>query len=278
MVFDAEKATKATVEWIRGWFNENGPGCNAIVGISGGKDSSIAAALCAEALGKERVIGVLMPNGEQSDIDMAKLLVNHLGIKHYIINIKGAFDSLIAELGEAGVEAGKDTIINLPPRLRMSTLYAVGQSCNGRVVNTCNLSEDWVGYSTRYGDSVGDFSPMSNLTVTEVKEIGHLLGLPYELVEKTPIDGLCGKTDEENLGLPTLLKEVIFELEGIDLTACEDLNNRQYLLYESKYPWNMTTIDCFMTPERLSNLYRKYLKIISDLDFVIECHGVEGTC
>ena len=89
---------------------------------------------------------------------------------------------------------------NLPPRIRMSTLYAISQSLNGRVCNTCNLSEDWVGYSTRYGDSVGDFSPMSNLTVTEVKEIGYLLGLPKMLVDKTPIDGLCGKSDEENLG------------------------------------------------------------------------------
>ena len=98
------------------------------------------------------------------------------------------------------MELTSQAIQNLPPRIRMSTLYAISQSNNGRVVNTCNLSEDWVGYSTRYGDSVGDFSPMSNLTVTEVKAIGHLLGLPKELVDKTPIDGLCGKTDEENLG------------------------------------------------------------------------------
>lgn len=200
MDFDAGKATEATVSWIREWFEKNGKGCNAIVGISGGKDSSIAAALCAEALGKDRVIGVLMPNGEQSDIDMAKLLVNHLGIKHYIINIKGAFDSLIAELGEAGVEAGKDTIINLPPRLRMSTLYAVGQSCNGRVVNTCNLSEDWVGYSTRYGDSVGDFSPLSCFTTDEIRAMGRFVGLPSVLVDKVPTDGLSGMSDEEKLG------------------------------------------------------------------------------
>ena len=156
MGFDAEKAVKATVEWIRDWFDRNGPGCNAIVGISGGKDSSIAAALCCEALGSDRVIGVLMPNGEQSDIDMAKLLVEHLGIKHYVINIKAAFDAIIEQMELAEIEVSKDSIINLPPRLRMSTLYAVGQSHNGRVVNTCNLSEDWVGYSTRYGDAAGD--------------------------------------------------------------------------------------------------------------------------
>ena len=200
MGFDAEKAVKATVKWIRDWFEVNGPGCNVIVGVSGGKDSSIAAALCAEALGKERVIGVMMPNGEQSDIDMAKLLVDHLGIENYTINIKGAFDSVISEMKAAGLEPSKDTIINLPPRLRMSTLYAVCQSRNGRVVNTCNLSEDWVGYSTRYGDSVGDFSPMSCFTTAEIRAMGRVLGLPEVLIEKVPSDGLSGMSDEDKLG------------------------------------------------------------------------------
>lgn len=198
-MFDALKVKNDCVAWIRDFFEQNGKDCNAVVGISGGKDSSIAAALCVEALGRDRVIGVLMPQGEQHDIDMAYLLVNHLGIKHYEVNIKAAVDGLLNALPEE-LEVTTLTKTNLPPRIRMSTLYAVSQSVNGRVANTCNLSEDWVGYSTRYGDSVGDFSPMSHLTVTEVKEIGHLLGLPKELVEKTPIDGLCGKSDEENLG------------------------------------------------------------------------------
>ena len=198
-MFDAVKVKNDCVEWIRDFFKENGDGCNAIVGISGGKDSSVAAALCVEALGKDRVIGVLMPQGEQKDIDAAYMLVNHLGIKHFVVNIKAAVDGLISALPKE-LSLTPQTMQNIPPRVRMTTLYAISQSNNGRVVNTCNLSEDWVGYSTRYGDSVGDFSPMSNLTVTEVKEIGHLLGLPRELVEKTPIDGLCGKTDEENLG------------------------------------------------------------------------------
>ena len=200
MSFDAEKATKATVEWIRGWFEKNGPGCNAIVGISGGKDSSIAAALCVEALGRDRVVGVLMPNTSQSDIDMAQLLVRHLGIENYTINIGGAFDALTEQIREAGIELSKDSIINLPPRLRMSTLYAVGQSRNGRVVNTCNLSEDWVGYSTRYGDYAGDFSPMSFFTTAEIRAIGRVLGLPSVLIEKVPTDGLSGMSDEEKLG------------------------------------------------------------------------------
>ena len=196
-MFNAEKVKNECVQWIRDFFEENGKGCNAVVGISGGKDSSIVAALCVEALGKDRVIGVLMPNGEQADIDMAKLLVDHLGIKHFIVNIKAAVDGIINAIP---FELSVQSKTNLPPRIRMATLYAVSQSHNGRVANTCNLSEDWVGYSTRYGDSAGDFSPCSHLTVDEVKQIGRLLGLPSELVDKVPSDGLCGKTDEDNLG------------------------------------------------------------------------------
>lgn len=196
-IFHAEKTKNECVQWIRDFFEKNGPGCNAVIGISGGKDSSIVAALCVEALGKERVIGVLMPNGEQADIDMAKLLVEHLGIRHYIVNIKDAVDGITKNIPFALSEQSR---FNLPSRIRMATLYAVSQSNNGRVANTCNLSEDWVGYSTRYGDSVGDFSPCSNLTVQEMKAIGRLLGLPAVLVDKVPIDGLCGKTDEDNLG------------------------------------------------------------------------------
>lgn len=198
-MFDALKVKNDCVNWIREFFEKNGPDCNAVIGISGGKDSSVAAALCVEALGKDRVIGVLMPNGVQHDIDMAQLLVDHLGIKHYIVNIKDAYEGLVKSF-PSDLTMSEQTKINISPRIRMTTLYAVSQSCNGRVVNTCNLSEDWVGYSTRYGDAAGDFSPMSYLTVTEVKAIGRVLGLPDTLVDKTPIDGLCGKTDEENLG------------------------------------------------------------------------------
>ncbi len=199
-MFDAAKVREEIVRWIRDWFERNGKGCNAIVGISGGKDSSVAAALCVEALGKERVIGVLMPNGEQSDIAMSRLLTAHLGIEHYVINIQDGYQGLLGEVRQALCTVSRDTEINLAPRLRMSTLYAVAQSRNGRVVNTCNLSEDWVGYSTRYGDSAGDFSPLSMLCVREVKALGRELGLPECLVEKVPIDGLCGQTDEEKLG------------------------------------------------------------------------------
>lgn len=198
-MFDARKVKNDCVAWIRDFFAENGPDCCAVVGISGGKDSSVVAALCAEALGKDRVIGVLMPCGEQADIDMARLLVNHLGIRHFVVNIQDAVEGL-----KRGIpfELSVQSRTNLPPRIRMSTLYAVAQSFNGRVANTCNLSEDYVGYSTRYGDGAGDFSPCAHLTVQEVKAVGRELGLPDVLVDKVPIDGLCGKTDEENLGFP----------------------------------------------------------------------------
>lgn len=208
-MFNAKKVKDTLVQWIRDWFEENGPGCNAIIGISGGKDSSVVAALCVEALGKDRVIGVMMPDGEQGDIDVSKKIINYLGIKSIEVNIKGACDSVICSIMRGAVhnpdfqdydKPSDQTLVNLPPRIRMATLYAISQSVNGRVSNNCNLSEDWVGYSTRWGDSVGDFAPLANLTVTEVKAIGYELGLPAEFIEKVPSDGLCGKTDEDNLG------------------------------------------------------------------------------
>ncbi len=226
-MFNAQIVKEQCVEWIRDFFDKNGNGCNAVVGISGGKDSSVAAALCVEALGKDRVVGVLMPQGEQHDIDKAFMLVNHLGIKHYVVNVKAAVEGILSALPE-DLQVTAQTVQNIPPRIRMSTLYAVSQSCNGRVCNTCNLSEDWVGYSTRYGDSVGDFSPMSNLTVTEVKEIGYLLGLPRELVDKTPIDGLCGKTDEENLGFTYAVLDRYIRTGEIDDEATKDLIDRRH--------------------------------------------------
>lgn len=215
--FDVKKATEKTVEWIRDFFENNGPGCNAVLGISGGKDSSVVAALCVEALGRDRVIGVLMPKGEQADISASRLLVNHLGIKSYEINILKAVEGIEKELEGLDFDYTSQAKTNLPPRIRMSTVYAVSQCLNGRVANTCNLSEDWVGYSTRYGDSVGDFSPISKFTVQEVKAMGRYLGLPEELVEKTPTDGLCGKTDEDNLGFTYAVLDRYIR-EGI----CED--------------------------------------------------------
>lgn len=201
-MFDAKIVKNEVIQWLRDWFDKNGKDCNAVVGISGGKDSSVVAALSVEALGKDRVIGVLMPNHIQDDIGYSYLLCEHLGIKNYTVDVGVAIDELLNNIHfrATDIEISDQTKTNLPARIRMATLYAISQSMNGRVANTCNLSEDWVGYATRYGDAAGDFSPLSQLTVTEVKAIGRELGLPSELVDKTPTDGLCGKTDEDNLG------------------------------------------------------------------------------
>lgn len=198
------------VEWIRNYFAENGPTCMAVIGISGGKDSSVTAALCAEALGSDRVLGVLMPNGVQPDIDDSYRVVKALGIPHVEINIASSFDGLIEELKgnqelkeiTGSDELAKEAIINLAPRIRMATLYAIGQCLpkGGRVVNTCNMSEDYVGYSTKYGDAAGDFSPLAELLVEEVLQIGELLDLPKDLTTKVPSDGLSGMSDEDKLG------------------------------------------------------------------------------
>lgn len=217
MEFRAREMKNALIAWIREWFEKNGEGCNAVIGISGGKDSSVCAAVCVEALGKERVIGVLMPNGTQSDISDSRQLVEHLGIRNVTINVADAVNAVHTQLQKVGIAVSNQTEINLPPRIRMSVLYALSQSMNGRVINTCNLSEDWVGYSTRYGDSAGDVSLLGKLTVQEVKALGRELGLPENLVEKTPSDGLCGSTDEQKLGFSYAVLDRYIR-EGV----CED--------------------------------------------------------
>lgn len=221
MEFCAKEVRKSLIQWIRDWFDKNGKGCNAVIGISGGKDSSVCAALCVEALGKDRVIGVLMPNGIQDDIADSYQLVRHLDIRNFTIPIADAVNAVHDQLKAVRIEATQQTIINLPPRIRMSVLYAVSQSMNGRVINTCNLSEDWVGYSTRYGDSAGDVSLLGKLTVQEVKALGRELGLPENLVEKTPSDGLSGSSDEAKLGFTYAVLDCYIR-EGI----CEEEETR----------------------------------------------------
>ena len=217
MEFCARQTKEALIVWIRAWFEKNGRDCNAVIGISGGKDSSVCAALCVAALGRDHVIGVLMPNGSQRDIPDSYQLVSHLGIRSVIVNIEGAVTAIRQQLTESEIAPTSQTTINLPPRIRMSVLYAVSQSMNGRVINTCNLSEDWVGYSTRYGDSAGDVSLLGKLTVQEVKALGREMGLPENLVEKTPSDGLCGSSDEQKLGFTYAVLDRYIR-EGI----CED--------------------------------------------------------
>lgn len=222
MSFNALAVKNEIVKWISEWFEQNGPDCPAVVAISGGKDSSVVAALCVEALGKERVYGVLLPNGEQFDIDVSLALVKHLDIKYSVINIQDAYKGVMSNVEAAIGELSNAARINLAPRVRMAVTYAVSQSLNGRVANTCNLSEDWVGYSTKFGDAAGDFSPLSNLTVEEVKAIGRALYLPDIFVDKVPIDGLCGKTDEDNLGFSYAVLD-----KYIRTGICDDLATKE---------------------------------------------------
>jgi NAD+ synthase len=237
-MFDAEKVKTEIVSWIRAFFTDHGPGCNAVVGVSGGKDSSVTAALCAEALGADRVVGVLMPRGEQYDIGFSRELVSHLGIRHCAVNIKDPVDALFASASASGLALSRQALVNTPARIRMAVLYAVAATVNGRVANTCNLSEDWVGYSTKFGDSAGDFSPLARVTVTEVRALGRALSLPPKIIDKVPEDGLSGKSDEENLGftyaaLDRYIREGICEdaavRERIDRLHRENLHKLSFM-------------------------------------------------
>lgn len=238
-MFDANRTKDDCVQWIRDFFKNNGNECNAIVGISGGVDSSVVAALCVKALGKDRVKGLLMPCGEQDDISYSYFLCGRIGIHFDVMNIFNAVTAIDNQFSTE-IQISKKTMINLPARIRMATLYAYAQSMNGRVANTCNLSEDWIGYSTRYGDSVGDFSPLSHLTKTEVKLLGKELGLNESLVEKIPTDGLCGNTDEDNFGFTyTVLDKYI--RTGI----CEDKNIKS--LIDSMHEQNKFKLELMPT-------------------------------
>lgn len=238
-MFDAIKVKNDIVQWIKDWFDQNGKGCNAVIGISGGKDSSVVAALCVEALGEDRVFGVMMPQGEQSDIDDSVALINHLGINHMTINIQDAYYDIVNNIDLPLIS--NQTKINLPPRIRMATLYAASQSVNGRVACTDNLSESYIGYSTRWGDNVGDFCPLANLTSDEVIAVGDELGLPYELTHKTPLDGLCGKTDEDNFGFTY---EVLNRY--IRTGVCEDEETKEKIdALHNKNAFKLKPIPCF---------------------------------
>ena len=217
--------------WIADYFRQNGPEAKAVIGISGGKDSTVVAALCAAALGPDRVVGVLMPQHIQHDIDVSAKVVQELDIEHYTINIGSACDALYDDIkiGMGRESLPHGVLSNAPARIRMTTLYAVAATCHGRVANTCNKSETFIGWETKYGDAAGDFAPISQLTTEEVIAVGRVLKVPEEFLTKIPEDGLSGKTDEEafgfsyadlnefiekgeNCGLPDELKERIMEM------------------------------------------------------------------
>ena len=200
--FNAKQQLPGLLDWMRAQMKACG-GKTAVIGISGGKDSSTVAALAVAAYGRENVLGVLMPDGVQPDIDYSQALVEHLDLPHTTINIHDAVQGVLNEMEKAGLTPSRQTKVNLPSRVRMATLYAVAQSVEGGIViNTSNLSEDWVGYCTIYGDSAGAFSPLGMYTTEEVIALGRQLGLPEKFLIKPPSDGLTGLTDEDNLGFP----------------------------------------------------------------------------
>jgi NAD+ synthase len=196
--FNAEKISKDVINWIKDYFSAQPGAKGAVIGISGGKDSSVTAKLLVEALGKERVFGVLMPNGEQKDISDSLRVVDILGIAYKTVNIEKAYKGILDGIGEDTLSI--DAKINIPPRLRMTTLYAIGATLHYRVCGTGNKSEGFVGYTTKWGDNAFDFNPIGDMTTEEVVAIGDYLGLPYELTHKTPSDGLSNQSDEEKLG------------------------------------------------------------------------------
>lgn len=264
--FNAKEVKEQLIKWIRDFFDQNGKDCRAVIGISGGKDSSVVAALCKEALGENRVVGVLMPNKDQKDIQDSLDLVNLLRIPSFKIDISKSVNGILDILqksdyclfpngnenfSSSSFKVSEQTKINLPARIRMATLYAVSQSVNGRVANTSNYSEIYIGYSTRWGDSVGDFAPLANLTSDEVIAIGLECGLSERLVKKTPSDGLSGKTDEDNLGFTyeTLNKY-------IKTGVCEDLAAKGKIdKMHNKNKFKAMPVPSFEIEEKENNSY-----------------------
>lgn len=243
--FDVEKVTNECIQWIRNWFEKNGPGCNAVLGLSGGKDSTIVAKLCAEALGPDRVIGVALPENGQG-INEADKIAEYLGIKFMTLPIGDICDLFNVTEGWS-----VQTLQNIPPRVRMTMLFAVSQTFNGRVANTCNLSEDFVGYATLFGDAAGSFAPLSQLTVTEIYQIGDYLGLPYEWVHKIPDDGLPQSSpDEAKFGFTyaELDDYIRFSIEPVGY--CNNSNELKIdkirrMYWNNKFKTDIVRIPCF---------------------------------
>ena len=207
--FDSAKEIENICTWIKNYFIENGPNSKAVIGISGGKDSTVAAMLLVKALGNDRVVGVMMPQHVQTDIDDSRKICEILGIRGIEIDIGNACTSLYSAIDvgydyDHQCDNNSTVSTNTPARIRMATLYAVAALVGGRVANTCNWSEDYVGYSTKYGDAAGDCAILTNYAVREVITMGVVLaeefGIPNSLIVKAPSDGMCGKTDEDNLG------------------------------------------------------------------------------
>lgn len=224
------------IESLKDYFKKNNiPG--AVIGISGGKDSTIVAKLLVDAIGKENVLGILMPNGEQKDIDDSLEVCKCLDIDYTIIDISHSYRSILGSIESnldskvpnihwmcskngRSLKVSDKALTNIPPRIRMTMLYAIAQSLGYLVVGTGNKSERFIGWCTKWGDMACDINPIAHLTCTEVVKLGDYLGLPYKLVHKAPADGLTEKSDEENFGFTYQeLDNLIEKIEQLNLTG-----------------------------------------------------------
>ena len=239
------------IEDMKGYFKNNGLPNKVVIGISGGKDSSVVAALATKAFGSENVIGVEMPNGTQTDIADSDALIEFLKIQKRVMNIGSMYEALCKMCPETlDVYAAKT---NSPARLRMTTLYNIAAIEKAVVLNTCNLSEDILGYSTLFGDSAGSYAPISKLTVTEVRAIGDAIGLPYEIVHKAPSDGMCVSTDEDNLSKQLDISEFTYERldkmirdEGDKGNFTEEQRERIFAMYNKmKFKLDICNLPCY---------------------------------
>ena len=194
-----KELTQKVVDWTGDFFKTVGK-TDAVLGISGGKDSSVVAAICAAALGKEHVHGVLLPCGIQKDISCSYQLVDHLGISYDVQDIETLVNESLALV--PGADKSYDAKTNAPARIRMNQIMVTAQTHGWLMANTGNRSENIISWMTLFGDHAGSFAPLDMLTTEEVIEIGDDLGLPYELTHKVPIDGLQPLSDEEKLGFP----------------------------------------------------------------------------
>lgn len=192
-----KELTKNVVNWVKDFFEKVGK-TDAVLGISGGKDSSVVAAICVAALGKEHVHGVLLPCGIQKDISDSYKLVDHLGIDYDVQDIETLVKESLALV--EGANNSYDAKTNVGARIRTNQIMVTAQTHGWIMANTCNRSENCLSWASIWGDSVGSFSPLDMLTTEEVIEIGDDLGLPYELTHKVPIDGLQPLSDEEKFG------------------------------------------------------------------------------
>jgi len=227
--FNPEQTAEKLVKWLKDYFDNNGQPINAVVGCSGGKDSTVVLAALTKAIGPDRIYAILMPNGEQADIDDSYKVCEFLGLKPHVCNIQDAYNGVVGSVsGE--FEPTRQMKINLAPVLRMTTLKAISQCVNGRFTCNGNASEAYIGWFTIDGDDRGSVKPLINMTVTEVIQVGEALGLPDWMIHKTPTDGLCGQTDEDKFGFTyEVLDKYIRtgEIDDLDIKAkIDDMHNK----------------------------------------------------